>query len=58
MELRNLHEEFRKIKQNLMEKDNQLKESLETHEMLTQQVRSAKDVLVEAKQVIWDSMFR
>ena len=45
-------------KQNLLEKDNLLKESLETHEMLTQQVRPAKDVLTEAKHVIWDSLFR
>ena len=58
LELNNLHEELDQIKKNLVEKDNQLKESLETQEMLTQQVRLAKDVLVEAKQVIWDSMFR
>ena len=46
------------IKKNIEEKDNQLKESLETQEVLTQQVRLAKYVLSEAKQVIWDSLFR
>ena len=58
LELINLQEELDQIKQNLVEKDNQLKESLETQEMLTQQIKSAKDVLAEAKQVIWDSLFR
>ena len=46
------------IKQNLEDKDNQLKESLETQKMLTQQVRLAKYVWADAKQVIWDSLFR
>lgn len=58
LELRNLLEELDQIKQNHVEKVNQLKESLETREMLTQQVRLAKDVLAEAKQIIWDSLFR
>ena len=35
-----------------------MKESLETQEMLTQQVILAKDVLAEEKQAIWDSLFR
>ena len=35
-----------------------MKESLETQEMLTQHVRLAKDVLVEANKAIWDSLFR
>ena len=35
LELGNLQEELDQIKQNLVEKDNQLKESLETWEMLT-----------------------
>ena len=34
MKLRNLQEELEKIKQNLLEKDNMLKESFETQEML------------------------
>ena len=46
------------IKQKLEDKDNELKESLETQEMLTQQVRLAKDVLAETKQEIWDSLFK
>ena len=38
LELRNLQEELDQIKQNLVEKDNQLNESLETQEMLRQWV--------------------
>ena len=58
LELGKLHEELDQNKQNVEENYSQLKESLETQEMLTQQVRLGKDVLAEAKQVIWDSMFR
>jgi len=36
LELRNLQEELEKIKQNLIEKDSVLKESLEGQEVLTQ----------------------
>lgn len=58
MELINLQEKLEKIKKNILEKDNLLKESLETHKMLTHQITSTKDVLIEVKQVIWDSLFR
>ena len=36
LEFRNLQEELEQIKQNLLEKDNLLKENLEAYEMLTQ----------------------
>lgn len=49
LELNKVQEELDQIKQKLEEKDNLLKESLETQEMLTQQVKLAKDVLAEAK---------
>ena len=42
MELGNLQEELEQIKQNLLVKDNLIKESLETQEMLTQQADQPK----------------
>ena len=58
LELRNLHDELDKAKQDILEKDNLLKESLVAQEVLTQQVRSAKDIIVEEKHAIWDCLLK
>ena len=58
LELRDLQDELDKAKQDILEKDNLLKESLAAQEVLTQQVRSAKDILTEAKDAIWDCLLR
>ena len=45
LKLGNLQDELDKIKQNLLQKENMLKESLESEEVLTQHVRTNKNVL-------------
>ena len=53
LELRNLHAELNKAKENILEKDNFLKESLVAQEVFTQQVISAKGILTETKHSIF-----
>lgn len=52
LELRNIQDELDQVKQEILEKDNLLKESLAAQEVLTQQVRLAKYILIEAKHAI------
>ena len=58
LELRNIQDELDKAKEDIFIKDNLLKESLASQEVLTQQVRSTKDILTQTKHAIWDCSLR
>ena len=54
MELKTLQEDLVKAKHDIFENVKLLKESLENQELLSQRLRLAKDILVEAKNIIRD----
>ena len=56
MEMKTLQEGLAKAKQYILEKDKLLKEILSNQELLTQQLRSTKDSLIDAKYIIWDHL--
>ena len=56
VEMKDLHEDLAKTKQDILEKDKFLKEILANKELLTQQIRSTKDSLIDVKYIIWDHL--
>ena len=58
MEVKTLLEDLAKVKQDILEKDKLLKESLDNQELLTRQLKSAKDNLIDAKYIIWDQLLK
>lgn len=58
LDMRNLQDELDQAKQDILEKENLLKEILATQEVLTHQVIFAKNILTKEKHVIWDCLLR
>ena len=54
MELKTLQEDLAKARQDIFENHKLLKEILANQELMTQQLRLVKDILIEAKYIIWD----
>lgn len=58
MEVKTLQEDLAKAKQDSLEKDKLLQESLSNQELLTQQIRSTKNSVIDAKYIIWDHLLK
>ena len=56
MEMKTLHEDLAKAKQEILEKDKLLKRIFSNQELLTQYLSSTKDSLIDAKYIIWDHL--
>ena len=53
MEVKILQDDLAKAKHDTLEKDKLLKESLANQELLTKQLKLAKNSLIDAKYIIW-----
>lgn len=58
MEMKTLQEDLDKAKQDILAKDKLLKEILVNQELMTQQLRSTKDIFIDAKYIIWDHLLK
>ena len=58
MEVKTLQEDLEKSKQEALDKEKLLQESLANQESLTQQLRSTNNNLIDTRHIIWDHLLK